>query len=308
MNNTAVIYHYFEKDTTYQDNLIFFLSVGIQKNIDYFVVISGPCSVQLPELPNIKYIHTENWNNDFGGYIRFLESYFPGQHSYYIFINSSVRGPFMADHAGVSWTQVFTDYLKENTHLVGPTINLLPVASKHSLSYAQKYGATPPFNHVQTSAYALTKQAVQHLVDIGFYNIHRELRKDEVIDDYELRLSQEILKNNWAIQSFFPIYNDLMASSATTKYPSFSAVKGDVMYRQAFFGRSLSPTESVFVKVNRNMVGRYELASHTFTALHAHRADFQTAASQDLLDRSYVEAQKNTPLKLKIRKFFNPAY
>lgn len=305
-SSKAVIYHYFEKDATYKDNLVYFLSVAIESDIDYFFVISGECSIELPQRPNIQYIHTANWNNDFGGYIGFVKNFFPNAYEYFIFINASVRGPFLAHYFSSSWTDIFTFPLKGNTHLVGASINLLPVQSKHSRSFAQKYDYSPPFNHVQTSAYALSRQGILHLIEIGFYNVTKELSKDEVIDDYELRMSQEILRKGWQIDTFMPLYGEFVRAHSTYDYANFSAIKGDVFYKKAFFGRTLSPTESVFVKVNRNMVDPCELASCTFTSLYSHQSDFPFGASKELMDRSYQTAQKSKPWKLKIRHFFKP--
>ena len=63
---TAVIYHYFEKDSMYRDNLTYFLSTAIHAQADYYIIISGKCSLTLPHFDNVKYIYTENINNDFG--------------------------------------------------------------------------------------------------------------------------------------------------------------------------------------------------------------------------------------------------
>ncbi len=70
-NKKAVIYHYFEKNNIYRDNLIFFLNTAIDKDVDYFIYISGTCSVNLPTPPNIEYIYIENKNYDFGAAISF---------------------------------------------------------------------------------------------------------------------------------------------------------------------------------------------------------------------------------------------
>ena len=59
---TAVIYHYFEASNVYRDNLIFFLNVAIDNDIDYFIYISGEGTVDLPAFPNVEYIFIENKN------------------------------------------------------------------------------------------------------------------------------------------------------------------------------------------------------------------------------------------------------
>ena len=95
MSSTVVVYHYFERDAIYRNNLIYFLSVGILESVDYFIMISGECTVDLPNRKNVTYVRIENWNNDFGGYINFFKIASSDKYEFFIFINSSVRGPFL---------------------------------------------------------------------------------------------------------------------------------------------------------------------------------------------------------------------
>ena len=46
-------------------------------------------------------------------------------YKYVLFINSSVRGPFLPAYwpKSVHWTRIFTDRLDNSTKLVGPTIS-----------------------------------------------------------------------------------------------------------------------------------------------------------------------------------------
>ena len=122
--NIAVIYHYFENNKTYRDNLVYFLSTAILEDIDYTVIISGVCTVPLPEAVNIKYIFTQNKNNDYGGYVEYFKQS-SREYDYYFFINSSTRGPFLPAYYTGCWVNPFLDKLKGNTYLVGGSINLL---------------------------------------------------------------------------------------------------------------------------------------------------------------------------------------
>jgi hypothetical protein len=295
----AVIYHYFEKDATYKENLIFFLTVGIHDEADYFIVISGNCSLALPTYKNVTYIRTENWNNDFGGYIKFVSDYFPNPYTHFIFINSSVRGPFLPDYSEQNWIDIFVSRLRKDVHLVGASINTLSGTSSHSRKYQEIYKALPSYSHVQTTAYALTAEAMQHLISIGFYDVKRELSKKEVIASYELRMSHEIIKKGWNISTILPVYNTIDYRDIAITDNNFSSVKGDVLYKGSFFGRTLSPIEAMFVKVNRDMISHLGLASYTFTTLRKHidkAATFPDAKS--LLDTSYQDARKLANLTL----------
>ena len=63
--------------------------------------------------------------------------------------------------------------------------------------------------HVQTTSYALTAEALGHLISIGFYDNDRMMSKPEVIALYELRLSKEIIKNGWNISCVLPLYDSI---------------------------------------------------------------------------------------------------
>jgi hypothetical protein len=299
--STAVIYHYFERDLTYKNNLIYFLSVGILKEVDYFIMISGECTVALPDWPNVTYIKIENWNNDFGGYIKFFQVTQSDKYEFFVFINSSVRGPFLPSYSESRWVNAFTDRLRGDVHLVGASINILPESATHTRRFSAIYGYEPPFVHAQTTAYALSAAAARYLLDIGFYAVERTLTKKEVIVHYELRLSQEMIRHGWNIGSFLPGYDGLDYRKLSMAYPNVSSRNGDVLFEAAFYGRTLSPTEAMFVKVNRNMISEADLNSYTFTSLlsHSHQIkDFE--AGMALLSQCFA----SIPKKRSIFKWF----
>jgi hypothetical protein len=274
-SSTVVVYHYFEKDLTYKNNLVYFLSVAILEEVDYFIMISGECTVALPDRRNVTYIKMDNWNNDFGGYIKFFQVVPVQQYEFFIFINSSVRGPFLPSYSDFRWVNAFIDRLRGDVHLVGASINILPESATHTRRFSAVYGYQPPYVHAQTTAYALSSTAVRYLLDVGFYSVDRTLTKKEVIVQYELKLSQEIIHNGWNIGSFLPGYEGLDYRKLSMDFPNVSSRNGDVLFEGAFYGRTLSPTEAMFVKVNRNMLNEIELASHTFTSLLIHSDKIQ---------------------------------
>lgn len=273
--STVVVYHYFEKDLTYKNNLVYFLSVAILEEVDYFIMISGECTVSLPERRNLRYIKTDNWNNDFGGYIKFFQVAPVEQYEFFVFINSSVRGPFLPSYTNFRWINAFTDRLCGDVHLVGASINILPESATHTRRFSAVYGYRPPYVHAQTTAYALSATAVRYLLDLGFYSVNKTLTKKEVIVHYELRLSQEIIHNGWNMDSFLPGYEGVDYRKLSMDFPNVSSRNGDVLFESAFYGRTLSPTEAIFVKVNRNMLSEIDLASHTFTGLLSHSDKIQ---------------------------------
>ncbi|MCC3861104.1 hypothetical protein [Pseudemcibacter aquimaris] len=263
---TAIIYQYFEVDQTYKENFIYFLNTAIVDDVDYFVYISGNCSFELPEFSNVTYFFIENHNNDFGAVLEFYKQNTDNHYDAYVFINSSVRGPFLPTYNDKNWHQTFTTKLSADVALIGSSINLLPEQSYHSQKFGERHTYSPPFFHVQTMAYALSSEGYQLLAQKGFYDVPDQLEKDDIINDYEIQMSQIIMENGYSISSLLPTFDRYNIDHKETVSPN-TLRSGDPLFKSAFFGRSISPLECVFIKTNRNMITERELCSYTYTAL-----------------------------------------
>jgi len=276
MHKVAVFFHYFEINEVYKENLIFFLSAAYRQELNFFIIISGACTVDLPNYDNVKYVYTENKNNDFGGYSAVLSNFNRiDDYSFFIFVNSSVRGPFVPSGYDGCWTELFTSKIKDETHLVGSSINILPNNSPYAQKFKLDFGYTQPYSHVQTTAYALSLSAIKHLIKIGFYNGAESLNKEDVICKYELRLSQEIKRNGMNIGCLLIGYNGIDYRLPHQEI-NFSSWNGDPLCKGGYFGRTARPSELVFVKTNRNLISRYQLYWYTyFTLLSIEQLEIQ---------------------------------
>jgi hypothetical protein len=249
-----VIFHFFEKDATYIRNLAHFLLFGYSTECDYVIVVAGPHTIELPARSNVGYLFTENKNNDFGGYCAAIEALGDSVAAYdtVFFVNSSVRGPFLAPAVTQNWQQVFERKLNGDVGLVGSTINILSNRSPFTGRYKAKYGGREPYSHVQTMAYALSKEALGYLREIGFYSNRAQLTKDEVIVEYELGLSQFLLKKGWNISALLPEYALIDYREAHSEINPVASM-GDMSWASGYFGRSAHPFEVLFVKTNRGI-------------------------------------------------------
>ena len=261
----AVIYHYYELNEAYKENLVFFLNTAILDEVDYFFYMSSACSAVLPKRSNIKYKRIENRNNDFGGVVEFSNDNSAGYDAY-IFVNSSVRGPFLPSYYFSKWYEIFTLRLSECCAMAGSTINLLSVDSGYSRAFKEKFNFDPPYIHVQTMAYALSSDGFSLLLSKGFFDAPEDLSKNDVILRYEILLSQLLLNNGFNISSILPTYEIFSISKRDLKYPG-TTTAGDPMKKSAFYGRTLSPLDCVFIKTNRDLISDKDLASYTFTSV-----------------------------------------
>lgn len=287
----AVIYHYFEKDDIYRDNLIFFLNIAVDKDVDYFIYISGTCSINLPNYPNIEYIYIENKNYDFGAAISFSNHHKSNNYDAYIYINCSVRGPFVPKYIPIKWYEIFTSKLSDTNGLVGSSINFLPKGSKDSKYFSQKLNKPEPFIHVQTTSFTLSLECFQLLKDKGFFNLKDKLDHLDIILRWEISLSQVLIENGYNISSILPTYNSVN-TNADLNYPN-TLREGNPLRKSAFYGRTITPYENVFVKTNNDQITKRELASYTFTSLEPYFVtDLLSADGNILFEKMLNECSK----------------
>lgn len=256
----CVLYHFYEDNQNYVKNFRHFLTFGIHHSADYFCIIAGKHSLDLPKITNVTYIHSENKNWDYGGYAQALKDHVPTDaYDYFAFINSSVRGPFISPTSDASWLDSFITHFTEDTGAVGCAINILSPQSIDSLNFKKEYPQfRPPYSHVQTTAYMLSKKALSVLFQNQFFNIKDSLTKNQVICRYELLLSQLLVRNGLNIKCLLPEYNqidyrELHADINPTSH------QGDPSAPDGYFGRTMHPYEGMFIKTQRNLYPEHYL-------------------------------------------------
>jgi len=130
---TAIIYSYFETDQTIF-NMEFYSKHGIMNSETefYIIVISGYlCTVTLPNYPNLVILKRDNIGFDLGAHNYALKWLDENKLSfqYYIFMDSSVIGPFLPTYypKSLHWSNIFTSKITNNVKLVGTTISCVPI-------------------------------------------------------------------------------------------------------------------------------------------------------------------------------------
>jgi len=283
-----VIYHYFEKDVSYRDNFLHFLSFGYQEANDYVFIIGGQYSVELPKFSNIQYVFTEPKRSDFGGYAEFINSGFNFQpYEFIFFINSSVRGPYMPAYAQQSWTQVFLKQMGSDVGIVGTSICTLKENFRHSVNYQERFGGVPPYSHVQTMAYVLRRSVLEKLIETGFYQEDRDITKTLAIENYEIHLSQLVLAQGWNLRCLLPEFN-CIDYRKPHQNPNPSSTVGDPNEALGYFGRSIHPYEGLFVKTNRQLFTQSYLMRLAYSMYQAKAAHFSSAFLENPCIKDYV--------------------
>jgi hypothetical protein len=247
----CVLYHYYELDASYAENLLHFILFGYRPDVTFYIIISGKYSIALPKVDNIIYVYTDNRNYDYGGYSIALREFVDiDGFDYFIFVNSSVRGPYLPAYFNGAWVSPFIALITDEVGVSGSTINIIVEQSQHSAEFQRRHGGTAPFSHVQSMAYCLSQSALSFLQADQFFACDRDLDKLRVITDYEMLLSQKLIRAGWNIKCLLPEYNVVDYRKAHGDINPTSA-RGEAIYEGSYFGRTAHPFETIFTKTNR---------------------------------------------------------
>jgi len=230
---TLVIYAYFE-NATYLENLKFFLKHGTSApNTDYFVIANGKISINCP--PNVRLIKRRNQGWDFGAWTHALSLVDSSKYDYFIFINATVRGPFLPSWAKKQdWTKSFTEKINDETKLVGTTINC--------------YGGNSL--HVQSMLLATDQEGLEIAKKTGVF-CNENYTKAQALTK-ELLFSRAIMNAGYNIGCMLLAYDNLdfrkvKCENANTKH------QGDPLFGSSYFGINVNPFEILFIKTNRSI-------------------------------------------------------
>lgn len=199
-----------------RQNFHYFIKVGIAGvvpgttdpscKVDYIIVVSGwkcePCKTSLkrvlqrPEFKSreenwVTLLYRENLGMDFGAYnmsVAWVSQHRPGRYKYFIFINSSLRGPFMPKWTpyGFHFTNVLTQMMKEDERV--------KIAGSYITCLA---GAFEPFQRVvmESLFFCLDDESLRWMIDDGVFNIRED--KSEIAIFGEYSLMESVLKRGW---------------------------------------------------------------------------------------------------------------
>jgi len=225
-------------------NMLYFYRNGYIDNpkYDFYFIINNDTDVIFDKnKSNIKIIKRENWGLDFGAwsYALFLKennNELYKQYKYFIFINSTVRGPFLPSWYDQNkhnyWPDLFINKLDENVKLVGPSIGF------HSHS-----------PYISSSIFATDIVGLNLAINNGIFNISKTMSKDYIIEQCEIKLSRIIIDANFNIKCFLKYYDNI-------DLKEFKLRDNCVFCHQKnnhYYGININPYEVIFMKENRNI-------------------------------------------------------
>lgn len=279
-----ISYSYFEKDPIQVSNFEFFLVAGThypqqRKDMHWAFVVSGgdcsPCKMLYSVLHNrdptdttltkmgIKdawhsgkftlLLRTENVGMDFGAHNATI-SYFThrrmlGQYKYFVFLNSSVKGPFFPAWVPDSWhwTHAYLKLMSPTVHAVGSSLVCLP-----------EVDAGGPGPRLESWAFAVDEDGLKVALDAGVF-VTRSCKlcsgSDGIVVGGEYGLTVAQLNAGYNVATLMSRY----ATSTDWRDKQHWHCNDNVHPSRAgtYDGISFHPFETVFVKSSWHVADPY---------------------------------------------------
>jgi hypothetical protein len=248
-NKTLVLYAFHEDNY----NVQFFIKNGIFKssNVDFILICNN--ETLKVECPNyVKYINRKNIGYDFGGWSEGLLTNDLYKNYYnFIFANSSVVGPITTKYYKDEWINIYLDGLKDNVKLYGSMINMCGFAK-----------SCEPINdtHLQSYAFCMNIDTLNFLIGKEIFSMTNMISKyEDVVINKEIRMSREILNNNWNIGCIFHHYNNIDFTNKNI-YSNHN-IFNDNFNTLRYHDELIHPYELIFIKekyvTNKNWINTF---------------------------------------------------
>lgn len=180
-------------------------SIFYDKNID-FLLICNDKTVNIDDKIihyNVSVFYRDNLGYDFGGWSDgLLTNDLYKNYTHFIFVNSSVVGPYLHPDYKGRWTDIYLENLKDNVKLFGSTINANP-------DYKTLQGDDKlPMAHLQSYIFSMDIITLYFLIKRGIFSNTIYLQSfHDAIYQKEVYMSRVIIENGWNIGSLIKRYH-----------------------------------------------------------------------------------------------------
>jgi lipopolysaccharide biosynthesis protein len=226
----------------------FFKAIFKDDAIDFLVVCnSKSITLSLPDY--VKVLYRENIGYDFGGWSDGILTHdVYKQYDNFIFVNSSVVGPFVPSYYKGKWTDIYIDGLKNDgikndVKLFGSTINCCFSV------YGPKMIDPVNESHVQSYIFSMDREALDYLIENEIFTQKRYITDFvELVIKREFRMSRLIIEKGWNIGCLMDTYQGIDFTFKTINKQI--EYLGDVMLPHNY-NKLWTLKELVFIKGNR---------------------------------------------------------
>jgi len=248
MSKLLVLYVFHEYNHRAKQFLLH--SIFYDENVD-FIIICNNKSINIDDDVvhyNVSILYRDNIGYDFGGWSDgLLTNDLYKNYTHFIFLNSSVCGPYLPPKYRGKWTEMFLKKITGNVKLVGSTINA------NLMELSKEDDPKLLWAHVQTYSFSMDIIALQYLIDCGIFSNTKYVESHHhAIYEKEVQMSRVIINNGWNIGSLLPIYQGVDFTFKDKTSSDYDEVfYDDVMY-PCYENKLWVKSDLVFIKGNRD--------------------------------------------------------
>ena len=207
-------------------------------NVDFLIISNDKSNIfDVPDY--VKTFFRDNIGYDFGGWSdALLTNNLYENYDKFIFVNSSVIGPFIPSYCKDKWTDIYINGLQNNIKLFGSTINICGYLEKSS--------------HVQSYIFSMDKITLKYLITCEIFSTSNyPTTFFNAIWQKEVLMSRKIIENKWNIGSLLPYYKNVDFTFTDKKHDEYNIQFIDDVMLPEFRNTAWSEYELVFIKGNR---------------------------------------------------------
>ena len=244
------VFYAFGDQPEQRENLLFFLRCGLLERRDvrfnFTVVTEADRRSLFPEASNVKVRHFHPSPSDLAAHA-WATQQDKTPYDYYVFMNSTCRGPFLPAYENRDWTDIVVSRLAGKVKLVGPVLELSPPNKD------DPHGDKP---FVHTYMFALDRESMGWIRSLKSWSPTCD--KTTAVRDLERGISAEVLRRGANVESFLLAHQGVdweaamrqnetdwtnwKSARAVGKHPSCPEIPGN------YFGIDIHPLEAMFVK------------------------------------------------------------
>uniref|UniRef100_A0A6C0DR71 Uncharacterized protein n=1 Tax=viral metagenome TaxID=1070528 RepID=A0A6C0DR71_9ZZZZ len=204
-----------------------------------FILIANGKRLEFEVPPYVRVLRRDNLGYDFGGWSDgLLTDDLYKEYSSFIFVNSSVIGPFMRPGDGRRWTDIYLGGLVGDVKLFGSTINTCMRPMTNS--------------HVQSYIFALDRSTLDYLIECGIFSMRDYVKTlDAAVHSREIAMSRRVIERGWNIGSLLTYYKGVDFTFSDRQPEAYGLVFMDDMVRTSCYNLLWNEYDLVFVKGNR---------------------------------------------------------
>jgi len=221
------------------ENVTYFIKNGVFDDERYkflFIVNDKDLQIDLPSYVDV--IYRNNIGYDFGAWSDgILSSDNSNKYDNYVFINSTVIGPFLDEDYLKPWPEIFLEKLSSTVKLVGTTIN------------STDYFSVDPkkASHIQSMTFAVNRITLNFLIYHKIFADKIDKDKITLIQEHEVRMSRLILDAGYDIYGLMRYYQKINFRNLTKDFKYLANINRTSAELRDVVSH---PTEIVFVKTN----------------------------------------------------------